>query len=83
MDSSPSGRAVLYRLEDDAFAMLMAVVDKRRQQELVPVAELDAWNAQMNPSFRRRAGRISMNALRTLRTGPVNWMRFGAHGPRG
>ena len=40
-------RQVRYSAEDDAFAMLMAIVDKRRQQELVPVAELDAWNAQM------------------------------------
>ena len=44
-------RQVLYSAEDDAFAMLMAVVDKRRQQELLPVAELDAWNAQMKSEF--------------------------------
>ena len=73
-------RQVLYSAEDDAFAMLMAVVDKRRQQELVPVAELDAWNAQMKSELSSRAGRIFMNAWRSLHTGPVNWMRFGAHG---
>ena len=34
--------------------MLMAVVDKRRQQELVPVAELDAWNAQMKSELSKQ-----------------------------
>ena len=47
-------RQVLYSAEDDAFAMLMAVVDKRRQQELVPVAELDAWNAQMQSELSKK-----------------------------
>ena len=47
-------RQVRYLAEDDAFAMLMAVVDKRRQQELVPVAELDVWNAQMKSELSKQ-----------------------------
>ena len=40
-------RQVQYTAEEDPFAMLMAVIHRRRQQELVPLAELDAWNAEM------------------------------------
>ena len=36
-------RQVRYVAETDAFAMLLAVVRKRREQELVPFAELVGW----------------------------------------
>lgn len=40
-------RQVKYTAEDDSFAMLMAVIHNRRRQELVPLAELAEWNAEM------------------------------------
>lgn len=44
-------RQVQYAAEDDPFAMLMAIIQKRRKQELVPLAELDEWNTQMKTEF--------------------------------
>ena len=43
----PIGAGKKYTAEDDSFAMLMAVIHNRRRQELVPLAELDEWNAEM------------------------------------
>lgn len=84
-------RQVQYTAEDDPFAMLMAVIDRRRQQELVPLAELDAWNAEMKAElaadgredFHARLGGIVHRArqldtllVRTAREDEGWWWRW-------
>ena len=84
-------RQVQYAAEDDPFAMLMAIIHKRREQELVPLAELDAWNAQMKTElsaqgredFHERLGGIAHRArqldallVRTAREDEGWWWRW-------
>ena len=47
-------RQMRYMAEEDSFAMLMAIIHKRRQQELVPLAELADWNAEMEAELHAR-----------------------------
>jgi DNA-binding transcriptional regulator GbsR (MarR family) len=84
-------RQVQYTAEDDAFAMLMAIIQKRRKQELVPLAELAEWNAEMKAElsgqgredFHIRLGGIAHRAhqldtllVRTAREDEGWWWRW-------
>ena len=84
-------RQVKYTAEDDPFAMLMAVIHKRREQELVPIAELAEWNAEMKAElslqgredFHERIGGIAHRArqldtllVRTAREDEGWWWRW-------
>ena len=84
-------RQVKYTAEDDPFAMLMAVIHKRRKQELVPIAELAEWNAEMKAElsvqgredFHERLGSIAHRArqldallVRTAREDEGWWWRW-------
>jgi len=82
---------VKYTAEDDPFAMLMAIIHKRRMQELVPLAELAEWNAEMKDEltahgraeFHERIGGIAHRArqldtllVRTAREDEGWWWRW-------
>lgn len=84
-------RQVKYTAEDDPFAMLMAIIHRRRMQELVPLAELAEWNAEMKDEltahgraeFHERIGGIAHRArqldtllVRTAREDEGWWWRW-------
>ncbi|MGB0248937.1 MAG: GbsR/MarR family transcriptional regulator [Flavobacteriales bacterium] len=84
-------RQVKYTAEDDPFAMLMAIIHKRRMQELVPLAELAEWNAQMKSELSKqgredfherlaaiahRARQLDVLLVRTAREDEGWWWRW-------
>lgn len=84
-------RQVQYAAEQDGFAMLMAIIHKRRQEELLPLAALDAWNAKMKAELHaqgredfherlvgiaQRARQLDALLVRTAREDEGWWWRW-------